>query len=304
MKHQPSVTIVGAGCIGRILASSLGSSGADVKVLTRTPQSAKKLVECGLTVRRNGGVPVHVPCSATNNPGAIITNRTDVVFVCVKGPDTREVFKSLSPCISQGTPVILVQNGAGAYDEAADYVERSQLFCGIASFGGCMMPDGTVSQYGATSLKVVPCPDAAQVKPGILVHLPGVPVCYEENSLSVIWSKLCLSCGVNPVTAIYRIKNGDLPDTKEAWDLALCAANEAYRTALVSGIELLYDDVASELQRLCRNTDGNNSSMLQDVNRRRRTEIEYINGFVIRQAQACGVDAPCNRTLYQKIICL
>lgn len=299
--QQVSVTIAGAGCIGRILACNLLDSGVNVKFLTRTGQSAHELSHRGLTVIRNGERKVYSTLKVSNDPGQILSTEDSAIFLCVKCYDTGESLRTAAPFIKPHTPVVLVQNGAGFYDEAAEFLPRGQLFCGIASFGGCYLPDGSLAQFGDAGLLIVPCPGTSQEPPESIIRLPGLKLQYNPDAMSAIWSKLCLSCGVNAVTAVLGIKNGDILRNPEAWRLASGAAKEAYRTAEALGIRLLYSDVIHELRLLCSNTSDNTSSMLQDVNQGRRTEIEYINGHVIRQAQSCGVETPFNNTLHEKV---
>jgi len=128
-----------------------------------------------------------------------------------------------------------------------------------------------------------------------------VPVCLHSSPQLMLWKKLILNAAVNPVTALYRLHNGELPGHPEAWRLALAAAREAQQAAAAESTVQDFTDPEKNLRDLCEQTAGNRSSMWQDLENRRPTEIEFITGAVIRSAQRHHLAVPVNEQLYSRI---
>jgi 2-dehydropantoate 2-reductase len=114
---------------------------------------------------------------------------------------------------------------------------------------------------------------------------------------SVIWSKLVINVGINALTAITRLNNGRLVEYDETRQLLRSAVQEAVRIVKRKRIKLVYDDPIQKVESVARSTGMNVSSMLQDVLNKKRTEIDFINGAITRQAKAIGISTPVNETL-------
>jgi 2-dehydropantoate 2-reductase len=117
---------------------------------------------------------------------------------------------------------------------------------------------------------------------------------------TLLWDKLMINAGINPLTALLRVPNGALPDLPEAWSLAAAAAAEVQAVARAQGLNLTGDPAARLLQ-VCTATARNRSSMLQDVQAGRPTEIESLNAQVTARGAALGVATPVNDLLTRLI---
>ena len=296
---QPFVSIVGAGAIGQAVAAAMCAAGSDVRMLTRNAESALRLEGHGILRRSDEGSLPPVRPSVLRRPEDV--SGSSLIIVCVKCHQTIDAITPLRPHIDESTPIILLQNGAGAYDEAAVILPSNPIFCGIIRFGAFIGIDGVLTQYGEPAMTLVPRPGTSCAASIDTSLLPGIDVAFETKSKSLIWSKLCLNCGINPTTAINNICNGELPDNSLAWQTAVEAASEASAVAEAAGIDLTYTDIEKELRSICDLTAGNHSSMRQDLEMQRSTEIEYINGYIIRQADILGVSVPANIELRERI---
>jgi 2-dehydropantoate 2-reductase len=118
-----------------------------------------------------------------------------------------------------------------------------------------------------------------------------------ENVRDLIWGKLVINVGINALTAITRLKNGRLPEIDGSRMVMAEAVNEAVAVARQKGISLPYPDPLGRVLEVCRATAGNIASMLQDVLKQRNTEVEFINGAIVREAKDLGVPTPVNHTL-------
>jgi 2-dehydropantoate 2-reductase len=121
--------------------------------------------------------------------------------------------------------------------------------------------------------------------------------CQEVADLeAVLWEKLLINVGINPLTALLRVPNGALLELPEAWALAVSAGNEALAVARAAGVPLMVDP-EDRLRQVCLATAANRSSMLQDVLAGRPIEIEALNGQVAARGRALGVPTPVNDLL-------
>ena len=113
----------------------------------------------------------------------------------------------------------------------------------------------------------------------------------------MLWGKLIVNVGINAITALTGIKNGQILDLDVTRDLSREAVEEAIATARAQSIPIREDAVSAMSWKSPRATAANRSSMGQDVDKKRATEIEAINGYVVREAERIGVEAPVNKTL-------
>jgi 2-dehydropantoate 2-reductase len=141
-------------------------------------------------------------------------------------------------------------------------------------------------------------------------HLGGVPELLQKAGFSVevvsdpvslLWGKLVINAAINPLTALLRVPNGELLERPAARELLAQAAQEAASVARMQGISLPYPDPVIAVEEVARNTSGNYSSMLQDVIRNAVTEIDAINGAIVRVGEHLGVPTPVNRILWKLV---
>ncbi|HBY99261.1 MAG TPA: 2-dehydropantoate 2-reductase, partial [Chloroflexi bacterium] len=125
----------------------------------------------------------------------------------------------------------------------------------------------------------------------------GLATDIQTDLETLIWGKLIVNVGINALTALLRVQNGVLAEVPEARLLLVQAITEAVAVARAAGIALPYDDAVSHVLAVARATGANRSSMLADVLRGAPTEVEVINGSIVRVAERLGMDAPVNRML-------
>lgn len=125
----------------------------------------------------------------------------------------------------------------------------------------------------------------------------GLETDISHNVLGLVWDKLLVNVGINALTAITKLHNGELLDHPEIEELLVAAVSEAQAVALAKGIVLNNDDPVGHTRAVCAATAANRSSMLQDMINQKQTEIEMINGAVVRVGAEVGVETPVNLTL-------
>jgi 2-dehydropantoate 2-reductase len=112
-----------------------------------------------------------------------------------------------------------------------------------------------------------------------------------------IWSKLLINAAINPLTAILHLKNGELLNYVETREIMQSTAEEGARIAKAKKLTLKWVDPFAQVERVCQATAENYSSMLQDILNHKRTEIDFINGAIVREGESVGIPTPINSTL-------
>ena len=294
--------VIGPGAIGCLFAASLAEAGVEVWLLDKDPERAREITGKGLRVDEPGGKSrrVHVPASATPKDVGI----ADLVCVCVKSYDTRVVRGLLPELLGPDSAVVSLQNGLGNVEELALSVPGDRVVCGATAHGATRLGPGHVLHAGAGVTNLAPIQpggqDVAQRVASVL-SAAGLDARLVDDAQGLLWSKLLINAAINPVTAVWDVRNGAIPGRAELLKVALGASEEGRKVAAAKGVRLLYPDVVAAVTDACWRTRDNMSSMLQDVRRGRRTEIDYINGAIVGEAATLGIDTPVNEMLVQRV---
>jgi len=292
-----NIAIVGPGAMGCLFAGLLIESGHDVWLLDKNPQRAKKLSQTGLHLEGIGGRRV-VELKATSNPYDVVT--PDSVFIWAKAYDTLNAVKMVQPIFSNHTQVISLQNGLGNLETIAQVVEPEKIIGGITSHGATLIDVGHIRHEGKGDtiigrinrridddlLKIANLLSEAKIKTKVSSDIEGT-----------IWSKLIINAAINPLTAITRLKNGQLLASEETRRLLDLVVEESGKIVKQAGISLAYSNIKDKAYDVCKMTAQNTSSMLQDILRGKRTEIDSINGAIVEKAKELNIDSPVNEIL-------
>lgn len=302
------VLIAGPGAIGCLFAARLAEAGSDVFLLDHDPARSRRLAAGGLRIERPEGMRtcrVRVVCAGDPLPPE--GRPVSVAIVAVKAYDTAEAGRALAACIGLDTPVISVQNGIGNHRTLGDICGFRHVACGVTSCGATRLGDGHIREAGIGLTRIAP---AIGAMPPVVRDLAraladaGLPVELGDDGQSVVWSKAVVNAAVNPVTALEGVANGECVARADLRRTVLDAAREAARVAAALGIGLAYRDAAEEVERVCRGTRDNLSSMLQDVRAGRRTEVRQINGAIVEAGRHAGVRTPVNEELLRRVLAL
>ncbi len=280
------VLVFGAGGLGSLLGGLLAGDH-DVTLVGRDPH-VRAVRENGLRI--TGGVHLTPRPDAVTDPGSV--SPPDLALVSVKSFDTAAAARALAgvdPAIT-----LSVQNGMGNEATLAEHL--SPVLAGTTTYGARLREPGVVACTGIGRVTLGPHADApleAAERAGSAFRSAGVETEVVADPRPHLWEKLAVNAGVNPVTALARIKNGAIVDGPAA-EIATTAATETAAVARDHGIDLSGEDARTAVREVAAATAHNRSSMLVDVAAGRRTEIDAINGFVLEQADR---PVPANETL-------
>ena len=303
------MVIVGPGAIGCLFAVRMQAAGETVTLLDKDEARATELTARGLRIEEPGSPEpacqtVHVPVQFDAQRLRTATGFPSFVVLCVKAYDTATAVRHALPLVGPKTALVSLQNGMGNVEEIQNVVGTDRILCAVTGHGATHVGIGTIRHAGSGITTV------AAVSPGYddqAAHFvdnlqrAGFEAHLLDDCKRMLWSKLIVNAAINPVTALHNIPNGDLLRRPELLETALAAAREADAVARAAGVRPRLDNPDEEIRRICERTRDNVSSMLQDVRRGRQTEIDSINGFIVRQANAYGIDVPVNQQLWKAV---
>ena len=292
------IVVIGPGAMGCLFAALLAESGSEVLLLDHRADRAECLNREGIRIEGvSGEHHVRVPVSVlpADTVGA------DLFLVCVKSYNTRAAVEAVKPHLKDEARVLTLQNGVGNIEILGQAIGLDRVWGGVTSQGATVLSPGRVRHAGTGPTVIGPAGNANQAEAlaavaGIFTRA-GFPAQVETRVEPLIWSKLIVNVGINPLTAITRLKNGRLLEYPGTRMIMEQAVNEAVAVARAQGIELIYSDPIARVRTVARATADNVASMLQDVLAHRQTEIDSINGAVIEYGRKSGVDTPINEVL-------
>jgi 2-dehydropantoate 2-reductase len=291
------IAIVGPGAIGCLLAGFLSKAKEEVWLLDKNKERAEKLRQAGIFVEGVSGnwqAQVHSSSEAGRIPPA------DLVIICVKSYDTKDAILSAKPFIAENTRIITLQNGIGNIEIISEAAGAEKVIGGVTNLGATLLGIGKVKYAGRGETVI------GRIDGKIPAEMRSIRECFNKAGIEtrisrdikgLLWSKLIINAGINALTAITRLPNGKLLDFEGTRRILREAVSEATKVAKRKRVKLIYDDPLAKVEAVCEATSSNICSMLQDVLRKKRTEIDFINGVIVRQAQELGIPAPVNSTL-------
>jgi 2-dehydropantoate 2-reductase len=287
------VTVLGAGSLGSLVGAHLAQTH-DVTLVGRDPHM-KTVASDGLRVVGETDLHVH-PRAVTDAADA---PPPDVLLVTVKAYDTDAALRDARPLLDANPVVASLQNGLGNLETLPTHVTEDRVVGAVTTHGATREAPGVVRHAGAGATTVGAAghdPGPAEIVADAL-EAGGVPADVTDAIRGEIWAKVVVNAGINPVTAITGLPNGALLEDPQLEATMEAAAREAVTVAEAEGVDLPDADLVERTRSVARRTAENTSSMLQDIQRGRRTEIDAISGAVHDRSRDHDLYAPVNRTL-------
>ena len=291
------IAVVGAGAMGGLFSAFLHEAGHDVVLVDRNPDKARAIMAQGLFIEGvSGDRTLRLRVSADPEQVGV----RSLVLMCVKSYDTAAACRTTRPLVAPHTTVVTVQNGLGNVEAIGAAFGADRVLGGTTAHGATVLNWGYLRHAGKGET-VLGCPGSRGgdrlSRTVELFRAAGIDTRSTDDLEGLIWSKLVINVGINALTALLRVKNGILVDNESARAVLRGAVAEATEVVRAKGIRLLFDDAIAKVESVARATAANRSSMLQDVLAGKRTEIDYINGAIVREAAALGLAAPTNLAL-------
>lgn len=296
------IVVVGSGAMGGLFGARLAAAGHDVLLYDTWAEHVAAIEERGLFIEGPDGTPIRYQVRATENPPHTLRG-AELILVQVKSYDTYRALAPLEPRINPESLILSLQNGLGNLEQMQKALpNHSRFLIGTTAHGAGVTAPGRIRHAGpgptvlgdptperAPRLNLKPVRDAFQ-DAGFVTKI-------SDHIWSAIWLKLAANVSINPLTALTGFRNGELLDDPELLALADAAITETVAVMRATGMETPERDLMQFAREVMRDTGPAHSSMLQDIQNGKRTEIEAINGAVARLGHELGVSTPVNRWL-------
>jgi len=296
-----TIAIIGPGAIGCLFGAMLSRGGHEVWLIARQPDRARLLSRRGLWVSGVTG-EFDARVRATASPDQVRSAR--LVIVAVKSYDTTDAAQTAAFLIGPESTVLTLQNGLGNIEILQRALGDDRVIAGVTSQAATLLAPGQVHHAGQGAT-IIGEPSGQLTERLTQIaeafSTSGIHVELTTNLASVLWAKLVINAGINPLAALAQVRNGGLLESKSLRHLLSVAVSEAVEVARAKEVRLSHPNMPAYAEEVCQRTADNMNSMLQDIRRRRRTEIDAISGAVVREGQAAGVPTPVNEVLWHLI---
>lgn len=295
------IVIVGPGAIGLLMFGLFSRSREEVWLLDKDPERANRLKKNGIKIEGLTSLKIQNP-KVTSDPEEV--KDADFWVICVKSYDTKNVAKKLANYVSHDARLISLQNGVGNVELLAETFGPGKILAGVTHMGATLLKEGVLEHAGEGETIIGKLDGSMGVEFKDLRELfqkSKVSVRISKDVMSILWSKLVINVGVNALSAITRLKNGRLIQFEGTRRILSDAVTEALKVAKRKRIKLIYDDMLAKAESVCEATADNVSSMLSDVLNHKKTEIDFLNGAIVRQGESLGIKTPVNSLLVDLI---
>jgi 2-dehydropantoate 2-reductase len=292
--NSDSILILGTGALATLFAARLAAAGVFITMLGTWPEGLAALSEKGVRVDGDDRA-FHV--HATDNPAEC--KGICFALVLVKAWQTERAAIQLSGCLAENGVALTLQNGLGNDTVLAWTLGLPRVARGVATLGATLLAPGLVCLGGVGTVSLESHPRLSPLKE--MIHRAGFVVNVVSDLQSLVWSKLAVSSAINPLTALLRVKNGELLELPSARALMGELVRETAAVAKTLGVVLPFPGPELTAEEVAQRTAENQSSMLQDVLRGAPTEIDAINGAVVRLAEENNLKVPVNRTVWSLV---
>ena len=291
------ILIAGTGAMACLFAARLSAAGQAVGMIGTWPAGLAALRVHGVRQVGEQGREEAYPVQVLE-PGAPCRPAA-FALVLVKSWQTDRAARQLQHCLAEDGLAISLQNGLGNREILAEVLGAERSSQGVTTAGASLLEPGRVLPAGNGKVMLEDRP-GLQPLAGCL-RAAGFQVETGADSASLIWGKLAINAAINPLTALLGVTNGELLNRPAARQLMEALATETATVAGRLGIHLPFADPLAAVEAVARDTAGNRSSMLQDLERGAPTEIDAICGQIVTAGRAAGVPTPVNETLWKLV---
>lgn len=288
------VAVFGAGAVGCFYGGMLARAGHRVTLIGR-PRHVQVIEAQGLrmqTLAFDETVQVQASTDASAVAGA------DLVLFAVKSPDTETAGAQMREHLQPGALVLCLQNGVDNAERLRAVLPGVHVAAAVVYVATEMAGPGHLRHHGRGELVIEPSPSSGHVAQALMAA--GVPTEVSDNVRGALWAKLILNCAYNALSAVGRIAYGELVQQPGVTEVMRDVVAECRAVAAADGVSLP-GDVDAAVRRIAETMPSQYSSTAQDLMRSKPTEIDHLNGYVVRRGEALGVPTPANRVLWAMV---
>jgi len=300
MHHRdyPNVAVLGAGAVGCYFGGMLARAGSAVTLIARANHVA--------AIKKNGlyldciGFKEYVQLHATTDVAEI--SHADLILCCVKSSDTEDATHQIAPHIKKDAVILSLQNGVDNYERIRTLVSNP-VFPSVVYVATRMAGDGHVEHVGRGELAI-----GAAGAPGnwadtlnsiaALFTRSNVPCAVSNDVKRDLWGKFLVNCAYNGISAIGAVDYGQMVESEEIKTLIDALTAEFILVAKCEGVEFANDYVQQVISQIPHTMPRQKSSTAQDLMRGKKSEIDYLNGLIVRKGLQHNVPTPTNQAIH------
>jgi 2-dehydropantoate 2-reductase len=285
------VAVLGAGAVGCFYGGMLARAGHRVTLIGR-PAHVQAIEAHGLRMQTLH-FDEQVPLAASTKASAVAA--ADLVLFAVKSPDTETAGEQVRIHLKPGALLLCLQNGVDNAERLRAVLPGVSIAAAVVYVATEMAGPGHLRHHGRGELVIEPAERSAAVAQAFMAA--GVPTQISDNVRGALWAKLILNCAYNALSALGRLPYGELVQRPGVQAVMRDVVAECRAVASADGVSLP-GDMDSAVRRIAETMPTQFSSTAQDLKRGKPSEIDFLNGHVVRRGEALGVATPANRVLW------
>ena len=296
------IAVVGAGAVGSFYGAMLARAGHRVTLIGR-PTHVQAITLDGLKLDlaiASETEIIHIEASSEFSS----LNTADLVLFCVKSTDSASVALQIAPYLAPHALIMSLQNGVENSTLIAQQVPHAVIPCVVYVATEIPAP-GCVKHHGRGDLVIGTMQPSRLIDPQKtlqeIVELFGsahVAVQISQNVMAELWSKLMINCAFNAISGLAQIQYGKLAALASVRSTQTALVKEVIAVAHADGIHLSEAVALQAVEQISVTMGSQKSSTAQDMARSKPSEIDHLNGFIVRRGQALGVATPVNQALF------
>jgi len=288
------VAVMGAGAVGCYYGAMLARAGHEVVLIGR-PAHVQAVVREGLRLETQA-FDEQVKLAASTEPSAV--QGAELVLFCVKSTDSESAAAQIRPHLSPAALVLTLQNGVDNDERVRAVLRSSEVAAAVVYVATEMAGPGHVRHHGRGELVIAP----SRASETVAQHLvaAGVPTQISDNVRGALWAKLILNCAYNALSAVSQLPYGVLVKGEGVAEVIRDVVAECLAVAKAEGV-VIPGDTDAAVRGIAQSMPSQYSSTAQDLARGKLSEIDHLNGLVVRRGEALGVATPANRVLFAMV---
>jgi 2-dehydropantoate 2-reductase len=289
-----NIVIFGAGAIGSLFGGILAKNNN--VVLIGRKNHVEQIKKTGLRIKGKTNLSVNV-LAVEKVEGVLFS--PDLIIISVKSYDTEKAVTEIKKIIGKNTYVMSLQNGLDNIEKIEKIVDKKKIFVCITTHGAVFSKSGVIIHTGVGKTKI-----GAIVKNLLdenrfvdMFNKSGINTVISDDIMYDIWAKVVVNSSINPLTCFFKCKNGYILKNTILEKLMEQICYESVSVANACGFSLVYEEALGLTKEVICDTSENFSSMLQSIHKDRKTEIDSINGFIVKMGKKFGLDISLNEII-------
>ncbi len=297
-KEFKRIVVLGAGAVGCFFGGMLARAGKEVLLIARD-NHVQAIKKNGLLMEFQDSQE-YVAIEASSNIKDIAT--ADLILCCVKSPDTEPVMREIKDLIKPDALILSLQNGVDNAERIAQVVPNHAISAVVYVATG-MGGDGHVKHFGRGELIIGQLGGHENISAELeqicnLFVSAQIPCAVSDKIQRELWLKFLVNCSYNGISAIGQITYGEMVQQESIRQLIKDLTAEFLMVADQEKIEISLAEAQMANEQIAKTMAGQRSSTAQDLMRRKPTEIDYLNGLIVRKAKQHGLNVPNHQAIY------